>query len=214
LGITNIAYAQKSAVLVCCDANGPHITTGLIFSLHQQSVSRIGSAYVGGTQALSAIVDQHALRFELTSCSGCSVALESTGPVGANPLQGAIVFSSAFVIVGLSRCCDYSIAGAHADALVSRKCARTLAGAASIWGNVYALGLGGHFGMPPPLYSKLFLVVLRRVHWSGVHMLDALTVRRMSLQVGVVAPPLNDCSVEPRIEAPANSSLLAGELRL
>ena len=212
--MTGTAYTQKLAVLVCCDASGSRRTTGLIFSLHQQSVSRIGSAYVGGTRAFSAIVDQHALRFEQTSCSGCSVALESTGPLGANPLQGAIVFSSAFVILGLSRCCDYSVAGAHADALVSRKCARTLAGAASIWSNVYALGLGGHFGMPAPLYSKLFLVVLRRVHWSGVHMFDALSVGRMSLQVGVVVPLLIDFIVNPRMKAHANSSILAGEVRL
>ena len=126
--------------------------------------------------------------------------------MGADPLQGAIVFSSASVILGLSRCCDYSIAGAHADALVSRKCARTLAGAASIWSNVYALGLGGHFGMPPPLYSKLFLVVLRRVHWSGVHMFDALTVGRMSSQLGVEVPPSIDSIVDPRAKAPMDST--------
>jgi hypothetical protein len=207
-------HAQGSVALVCCDVSKAHITAELIFSLHQQSVSTSGLVHVSGTQAFSAIVDQHPLRFEQTLRPKCSAALEFTGLVGANPLQRAIMFSSTSAILGLSRCCDYSAANAYMDALVSWRRTHALAGAAPMWGNVYALGLGGHFGMPPPLYSKLFSVVLRQAHWSGTHIFDMPTIKHMSSQLGITIPLLIDFTADPGMKAHANSSISAGEVRL
>jgi hypothetical protein len=199
--ILDIMHTQRSVALVCCDVSKAHGIAHFISSFHQQSVSTTGLLHASGTQAFTAITDQHPVRFEQTLGPKCSAALEFSGLLAAHPVQRVIMFSSTSALIGLSRCCDYSAANAYMDALISWRRTHALAGAAPMWGNVYALGMGGHFGMPPSLYAMLFCAVLRRTHESGTHIFEMPTIRHMSSQLGITIPLLSDWPTDLQLSA-------------